>query len=506
MTERVLWVWDGEPPSSAAFEAGLTEALAGEAGRHLIGPRAFKSDVAESSASMPACIIGLEPCVSVYGLAFSNLNLALVIRLQWEGGQREGSAASEIKANYAVVDRRGELIREGSVVGPNEREVAFDLVREIFDATGLVAFEISPAGARVEIGEQSIGEAPVGKRLAVGAHVYRIVLEGYRPVEGRVEIGSASSVLIRHDLSLLPGTLIIEGAPAGATLYINEVARGPASEPAELEPGHYSIEVRAEGYETFRETVRISPGSQSALMAVLEGSSSFLGAVSRQAIQSHRFGLRLGYESSLHSTTFRSARHRSEGREYEFHGFSADGYVPDDEVLRRFVAPHGLRLEAYVSGEYFGLKLLSLSWLRTSLSLPAQVEIRETRERVDVDVVGLNRLQVRPFQLTVRTFYEGLVPQVDAGTGISFQRLTVEGVGAREEGERGEMSLRQTEAFWSVGAGVQYFLSPRYALMARYGVQGYFNEGLGLEHTLGVSIGMGFQNVFGFEAEPPGRL
>ncbi|MFU8804763.1 MAG: PEGA domain-containing protein [Bradymonadaceae bacterium] len=500
-SERVLWLWTSPGISAQAgkkslFETGLEEALSGERARHVLGPAAFQDHMAQSPNVLPACLIGLEPCVSAHALAFKSLNIDLVIRLEWESDQD-----SEFKVRYAVLDRRGELTRHGERSGESGREVAFDLVREIFDATGNVAFDISPSGAEVEIDGQIVGAAPLEQRLSVGTYDYRVRLADHRTMEGRVEIGSASSVLIRHDLSLLPGTVHIEGAPPGATLYINEVSRGPADEAIELEPGHYTVEVRAEGYETFRDTIRVTPGDELHTNATLLAEPGFLGTVSREAVQAHRFGLRLGYESSLHVTTFRNARQvREDGREYEFRGFSQDGVAPDDEVLRRFVSPHGLRLEAYFSGEYFGLTLLSLSWLSTSLSLPAEVEIRRTGERVPMEAVGLSRLQLRPFQLTFRYFYENFVPLIDAGTGIGLQWLDV------QDGEEDSMRLRQTEAFWSLGAGLQYFVTPRYSVMLRYGMQGYFNQGLGLEHTLGLSVGMGFQNVFGFEAEPPGRL
>jgi hypothetical protein len=496
--EPVLWLWEpGSTAQTPELIAGLKEALSGEEDRHLFGPRALQGHLQSTPPAVPICVIGLEPCAQDRGLALVNLGLALVIRLDLSRDE-----ADRIKVSYGVMDRRGVVTRQGAVRGTVMREVAFELAREIFDATGHVSFETQPPGATVFIGGELIGQTPTYRRLPVGRYDYRIEREDHRFVEGEVELGSASSLLVRHDLRLLPGTLQLKGAPREAMLYVNDELVGPAAQPVELEPGHYTIEVRADGFESFRQTVRIGAGAQSLVAVGMDVTSGFLGAVSRQAVAAHRFGLRLGYETSLHTTTFRNARQESDGRELEFRGFSQDGIVPDDVVLRRLVTPHGLRAAAHVTGEYFGLELLSVSWLNTSGRHPAQVEVRQTSERIDVDVVGLSRLQLRPFQLTFRHFYENLAPHVDAGTGISFQRLRVEQVGAQAE----PITLRQTEAFWSVGLGAQYFFSPRLSVMARYGLQGYFNAGLGLEHVLGVSFGVGFQNVFGFEAEPPGRL
>ncbi len=398
------------------------------------------------------------------------------------------------------MDRRGLVSRTATNSATTARALAFDLVREIFDATGTVSFDSQPRGAVVEIDGEPIGTTPVSQRLPVGNHSYRVRIADHRDAEGSIEIASASSSLVQHDLGLLPGKLSIDGAPEGAILLVNGAEWGTANALAELEPGNYTIEVRANGYLSFHDNVRVLPGQTIQRAVLLNPAPTLLKRIPPEAITISRYGARLAYDVGFHSTTFRNARGEIDAQELEFRGFTQDGVLPTGQ-LSRFVSPHGVRAEAYYTGENFGLTLLSLSYLQSSTELAAELEVRQSREIVPVTVTDVRRLQLRPFQLSYRMFFDNFVPVLEGGIGIGFQWIDVSG-----ELLAKPTTLSQTEAFWTLGLGLQYFFTPNLAAMVRYNAQSYFNPGLGVEHMLNLGIGMVFGNVFGFEAEPPGKL
>src|SRR5690606_7894691 len=144
---HVLWlVAASDVPASAraAFEEGLAEALAGERARHLLDERALREHVArQASAPLPACVMGLEPCITPRTLAFDALQLSLVVRARMQ------TSAASFEVRYEVVDRRGQVTRSAVLAERNPRELAFELVREIFDATGTVAFDTRSEERRV---------------------------------------------------------------------------------------------------------------------------------------------------------------------------------------------------------------------------------------------------------------------------------------------------------------------------------------------------------------------
>lgn len=457
-----LIYWSIQPPAASAntqatksainvLRDGLKEALAAEQSRHLLSEEQFQAHVASTSTPIPLCIIGLEPCVTPKTLAFDTLNLSLIIRLQLQ------PVASGFEATYEIMDRRGLISRTGTVQANTARTLAFDLVRTIFDATGTLAFDSTPRGAIVEIDGKTIGVTPISQNLPVGTYTYRLVLNDYEPIDGTTEVASERASTIQHDLNRIPDP---NGPPESLT-----------------------------------------SDADAAFHAAQTTSTGLFQPIAREAILPNHYGARLSYDLTFQSTTFRNARGEYGADEYEFRGFTERGAMPDSGPLRRLVMPHGPRLELYYTGESFGLTLLSLSYLQSSPDHEAELELRNDRQPILTTVHKLQRLQFRPFQLTYRMFFGNFVPTAEAGIGINFQWIKLRGNQLSEP-----ITLSQTESFWTAGLGLQYFITPQISAQFRYNLQSYFNDGLGTEHMLNLGVGMLFGNIFGFDAEPPGKL
>ncbi len=426
----------------------LKEALSGELSRHLLNEKQFREHVAHTSAPLPLCLIGLEPCVTPETLAFDALNLSLVIHV------RLRVTNSAYEADYEIVDRRGIVSRTGTAQSNTARALAFDLVRTIFDATGTLAFQSTPRGAVVEIDGKAIGVTPISQNLPVGSYQVRLVLNDFEPFEVTAEVSSAQTSVIQDNLRPL---------------------RSDSEDQDSSELG------------AFQSASKPTPG--------------FFNTVSHDAIALNIYGARLSYDFTFQSTTFRNARGEYQADEFEFRGFTEQGILPGNRMLDRLVTPHGPRLELFYAGENIGLTLLSLSYLQSAPGLEAMLERRSDRQEIQAVVTKLQRFQLRPFQLSYRMFFGNIVPVAEAGIGINFQWIRL-----RDDQLPQPITLSQTEAFWTAGLGIQYFFNSQISAQLRYNLQNYFNDGLGAEHMFNFGVGMLFGNVFGFEAEPPGKL
>lgn len=453
-----LIFWSIRPNDSASSQAstkaievldiGLKEALSGELSRHLLNEKQFREHVARASAPLPLCVIGLEPCVTPETVAFDTLNLSLVIHVRLHINN------SVYQADYEIVDRRGIVSRTGTAQANSPRALAFDLVRTIFDATGTLTFQSTPRGAVVEIDGKAIGVTPISQNLPVGSYQVRLVLNDFEPFETTAEVSSAQTSIIQDNLRPLYNT-------------------SEATDSPELDVFH----------------------------SAPKPASGFFNSVSHDAIVLNNYGARLSYDFTFQSTTFRNARGEFQADEFEFRGFTEQGNLPDDRMITRLVTPNGPRLELFYAGEYVGLTLLSMSYLQSNPDLEATLERRIDRQEILATVTKLQRFQLRPFQLSYRMFFGNLVPVAEAGIGISFQWIKL-----RDQQLPQPITLSQTEAFWTAGLGIQYFFNSQISAQLRYNLQSYFNDGLGAEHMINVGVGMLFSNVFGFEAEPPGKL
>ena len=491
---EILWlIAEGDQARGEEVLAGVREALGSGAERHLIGVEALAARVERRSRPLPGCAFGLEGCGGAEAMAFDALGLGLLVRLEVYG------RSDSIEVNYEMVDRRGSRADTGWVQGATPREVGFSLVGELFDAVGVVSFESEPSGATVFLGEEAVGTTPMSRQMGLGGHRYRMELEAHRSVEGEVEVRSGEAHRIGERLRPRPGRLAIQGAPEGAAVWIDDQRRGVVVESLELLPGQYAVEIRAEGYQPFREQVEINVDEVRELKVELEATGLLQQEVSRSAVRAHRFQFDLGAELGFQLGTFTNARGRGEEMEYGFEGWLDGGELGDQGNLRRFLSPGGLRVGAGWEGERFGLTVLSLSVVGQQMAYPARVRTRDGIE-IDGRVVRYQNVEIRPMQVRYRFFYEDLVPVVQAGLGLAVQRADFE-----MESEE-VVRLRQVSPFGALEAGVRYHLTPWWSVGGAYRFSFQFGSGMSSEHQMGIFMGFGLREVPGLNLQPPEAL
>lgn len=488
-SEVVLWEIQGADTTTvSAFKQGLREALAGEAGRHLLDDAAFAQFFSKASPEVPPCLMGLEPCPSAAGLAFEMAGLSLVIRVELKSTQL---------ANYALIDGRGAEVRTKEITAPGVRELAFALIADVFDATGSVSFNTRPEGATIEIDGEQVGTTPYVTRLSIGTHEYTLKLQKYQPMTGSIVVRSGLTEKVDHVFQEEAGYLLITEAPSGARVFVNGSYVGDAGQPIELEPGMYAIEVRADGYETMRETAKIEPGLEMRKTAPLVATSGFLKDFGSGAIQVNKYQLKLGYEHGFQRLTFQDAR----GEAYEFESIlDGEGTYPIFGANSARVSSNGVRLDLSYFFEYFGITVLSMSYRGSSPDLPVAL-LNDAGETVEGTLSSVSRLQIRPFQLAYRHVYKNVMPIAEIGVGIDLQWIDVESVAALEP-----IALSQTDAFATIGFGAQYFFTPAFFGKFRYALQAYFEDTHETEHLLYLGVGLALPNLFGLEIEPPETL
>jgi hypothetical protein len=497
-TGVALWMFQADDlggDTTSEFRSALEEALSDADRRHLVTPEAFESYLDERSASVPGCLKGLERCISPSSLVFRQLELTALVRVDLQ------STGDALTASYELVDHRGEIAQQAEVGASSPRRLAFTLASELFDATGTVTIESTPSGAAVRIDDRIVGTTPLETRLPVGKHTYTLQHPDHDNREGSFELASGASESIEQTLDKRPGTILVRNAPSGASVHVDGEKLGPVGERLEVEPGSYQFQVRAEGYEPYRGSFEIASGELFQRSIPLERSNPLLNDVNPDAIAVNNYVARLTFDQSIHGTTFRDARGSVGDSAYEFQGFTNDaGALPPGEVVRRTLAPNGLRLDLSYFTRHLGVIFLSLSYTGANIDRQAVVE-SAANETTTARATGLRRLQLRPLQVSYRHFFGNFVPSVELGTGIAFQWIDID-----ETANTPQMTLNQTEAFWNLGLTGQYFFNANWFGLVRYSAQDYFNRGKGLEHVISIGVGAAYPNLFGFEPEPPEQL
>ena len=491
----ILWLVDGST-EEAHLEvlAGVDEALSAEREGHLLGADDLLARVREGDAPLPACVTGVEPCPSAETMAFDLLDMALVIRLG------VGTQGDEVEINYEMVDRRGEIATAGVLQADSGRQAGFEAVRQLFDAVGVVSFDSEPSGAQVFVDGEEVGTTPLSRQFGVGSYEYRMELDAYDGAAGTFEVRTGEAHRVSLDLVERPGRLRVRGAPAQSTVYVDGEPFGRAGELIELTAGDRVVEIRADGFQTHRTTLEVRPGEVSEVEASMGPMPGILREMEASELAANRFQLDLGVEGGGQRGVFHGASGSFHDETVRVQGWLDDGELVDGGQARALLMSGGLRLSASYEGEHFGLGLLSLSYAAHSGNLPIRMAFLADGDSFDARMTGATSLQVRPMQVRYRTFYENLAPFAQAGLGVAFHWLQV------DSPEFGSLTLRQAEAFAAFEVGTRYHFDARWSVGGAYRLQTYFSGAMGVEHSLGLSLGFGFRDLPWGEPQPPEQL
>jgi hypothetical protein len=127
------------------------------------------------------------------------------------------------------------------------------------------AADSSASGATLRVDGDILGTVPSSPTIEPGRHQVSIEREGFEPFAQWVELNSGQTITLNVSLTAITleqGTLLIAGAVSGAQVSVDGRPRGNTPAIVEIEPGQHLVEVRAEGYEPFSQTVTVAPGAR----------------------------------------------------------------------------------------------------------------------------------------------------------------------------------------------------------------------------------------------------
>ena len=138
-------------------------------------------------------------------------------------------------------------------------------LKEIEKAGGIVV-RGTPEGAAVFLDGVKVARIPASiGELEPGPHVLEVRRENYR--EWREEVNVESGETVAVTVALKPvvnsGSIEVKGSPVGAEVYLDgeRVGELPCTV-GRIPPGPHSVEVRREGYRTWKASIRVKSGRE----------------------------------------------------------------------------------------------------------------------------------------------------------------------------------------------------------------------------------------------------
>ena len=127
-------------------------------------------------------------------------------------------------------------------------------------ASGRLRVSSEPADASITVNGAFQGTTPLDIALAPGSHEVRVFKAGYAAQTKTVASRSEARQTLRFDLEQLQGELALQADPEDAELWIDGERRGVAAGVFVLAAVPHEVEVKKEGYASYRKTVTPQPG------------------------------------------------------------------------------------------------------------------------------------------------------------------------------------------------------------------------------------------------------
>ena len=133
-----------------------------------------------------------------------------------------------------------------------------------------------PAGADIFInGDKQAGQTPTTLPLAAGSYNLVLLLEGYEPYVGQIQVKDNVQTAIDPELKPRAGHVAwaqVDTTPAGAEILVDGISTGQFS-PARVQipSGTHTIGLRLKGYEFARRGIQASEGGTVNVNATLQG-------------------------------------------------------------------------------------------------------------------------------------------------------------------------------------------------------------------------------------------
>lgn len=127
---------------------------------------------------------------------------------------------------------------------------------------GLLLVRSTPTNADVSVAGVTLGRTPLLiTSLPLGTHRLKVATPGYQPKEVEVKLEDRTPVPVQVDLVSDSATLTVECDTTGASVRVNGLDHGAPPCTVERVPeGEVTVEVRAEGFATFQQKLKLAAG------------------------------------------------------------------------------------------------------------------------------------------------------------------------------------------------------------------------------------------------------
>jgi hypothetical protein len=192
-------------------------------------------------------------------------------------GERKGQApwTGEVASGPHVVEVRAKgyaaSVQTVQVAAGQATPISVALVAgEQLVGEGRISVKANAPDARVFVDGGSVGTAPFdNKVVSAGEHLVLIRKDGFKDYQERIRVRAGEVVTITAELKQVGVIKILSTPPGAAVLIDGQPAGVTPTGPLEVSAGEHVVELRANGYNDYKEIIAISGGKERIIDASL---------------------------------------------------------------------------------------------------------------------------------------------------------------------------------------------------------------------------------------------
>ncbi|MCZ2142519.1 MAG: PEGA domain-containing protein [Ignavibacteriales bacterium] len=194
-------------------------------------------------------IVQLKNSTSIGTLIiFSNILFASV----YIDNQKVGETNQDIRLNSGTynVTVKEEYFNDTTfsvVIFPNQKSIVSNIILSLIPNLGILSIDSSPPGAQVYInGSYTLSSTRTTKYLEAGNYSVTLKKDTYKDTTFNVTVVAGQT--LERNITLVQTTVNITSAPAGATIYVNNINNGITPSAVGLPSGTSSFRLSLSGY------------------------------------------------------------------------------------------------------------------------------------------------------------------------------------------------------------------------------------------------------------------
>jgi hypothetical protein len=269
LAETTLWLvrplYPGQEALVERTEKALDKLIApADRATHVIGRTELAAALKGKKVDDVPCLTMGERCADPIDPFVAQLGFGRIVLIQ--GGQDEAGFKFRVVSYEPALNK----VMPANAAAPVLEKALLGAVAKVVPVASTLEVKSTPPGATVYVDDTKMGVTPLTTQVLPGERSIKIDLKLHQPVEETLVVPIKGSASVERALEKVAARLIVTGAPAGTTIFLDGQPLGKDRIDRGILPGQHVVRLTAENHKAFEQSINVKPDEQYVLDKTLE--------------------------------------------------------------------------------------------------------------------------------------------------------------------------------------------------------------------------------------------